>query len=244
MILKIQNRSDFVASFLGPVKQISDKCVIRVEKKHYTCLVASPDGTLILFNKFKHDNDVDEPIKLNISDVDKLIKILSYIEQESIEVELSENCLQYKDQDIQFNYYLLEDGVLSCPAVSVDKLKKLEYDMSFMLANDSLSNLNKLSLYASDSEKVYFYTKDGEVHGELNDKKRQNINSASIKISSNFKGNELQIPIPVKYDNLRTISASQRSSINTFINTELSVMLFQCSNEVSQGAYFVSGMVS
>ena len=107
-----------------------------------------------------------------------------------------------------------------------------------------MNNLNRLSMYACDSEKIYFYTKDGTVCGELNDKKRQNINSASIKVCDNFKGSDIENPIPIKYDNLRTISASQDSSINTFVNTELSVLLFQTSNEMANSAYFVSGMVS
>ena len=91
---------------------------------------------------------------------------------------------------------------------------------------------------------LYLSTKDGCVYGELNDRKRQNINCASIKVSESFKGNDIEMPIPIKYDNLRTISASQGNTINTYVNTELSVLLFQAADELSNSAYFVSGMVS
>ncbi|MAF26106.1 hypothetical protein CL634_11135 [bacterium] len=244
MILTIQNRSDFVDSFLSPIGKISERCVIRVDDNNFTSLGATGDGTLILYTKFKHKNDIEAPVKLNICDVNRLIKVLSYIEKDNIDLQLQDNCISYDDEDIQFKYFLLEDGVLSVPAVSVDKLKKLDYSCSFSLTNNALNNLNKLSLYANDSEKVYLYTKDGCVYGELNDKKRQNINCACIKVSDTFKGDSIEKPIPIKYDNLRTISASQGNSINTFVNTELSVMLFQASNELSNSAYFVSGMVS
>ena len=244
MTLKIQNKNEFVTSFLVPINKISERCVVQIDDKTISSLVATPDGTLILLTKFKHVNKIDNPIKLNISDVDKLIKILSYIEEDDIEIKVTENCLSYKGEDVQFKYFLLEDGVLSTPAVSIDKLKKLDYDMSFSLPGASLNNLNKLTLYANDSEKIYFYTKGDVVYGELNDKTRQNINSANIKISDTYTGKSVQTPIPIKYDNLRTISASQRNSINTFVNTELSVMLFQCSDELTNSAYFVSGMVS
>lgn len=246
MILKIKNRPNLISSFLNPISKISERCIIKIEKEHLSSLVATPDGTLILYTKFNHNTefDNDEPVTLNIADLNKIIKILSYIDDENIELKIENNALSYKDDNIKFNYFLLEDGVINAPAVVIDKLKKVDYQSSFTLSRGAMNSINKLAMYASDSEKVYLYTSDGSVVSELNDRKRHNINNASIKVSDTFKGTEIEKPIPIKYENFRVISASQRNDINILINTDLSVLMFQSSDEQSSTAYFMSGLVA
>jgi hypothetical protein len=246
MILKIKNRSNLISAFLNPISKISERCIIKIEKDHLSSLVATPDGTLILYTKFDHETESseDDTVTLNIADLNKIIKILSYIDKDDIELNIQSNSLSYKDDDIQFNYFLLEDGVINAPAVVIDKLKKVDYQSSFTLSRGAMNSINKLAMYASDSEKVYLYTQDGSVVSELNDRKRHNINNASIKVSDTFKGSEIKKPIPIKYENFRVISASQRNDINILINTDLSVLMFQSSDEQSSTAYFMSGLVA
>ena len=246
MILKIKNRTNLISSFLNPICKISERCVIKVEKDHMSSLVATPDGTLILYTKFDHQTefDSDSSVSLNVADLNKVVKILSYIDKDDIELNIQNNSIAYKDNDIQFNYFLLEDGVINAPAVVIDKLKKVDYQSSFTLSRGAMNNISRLAMYASDSEKVYLYTNDGSVVSELNDRKRHNINNASVKICDTFKGTEIEKPIPIKYENFRVISASQRNDINIFINTELSVLMFQTSDEQSSTAYFMSGLVA
>ena len=245
MTLKIKNRSNLISSFLSPISKVSDRCVIHIDEHNLSCLASTPDGTLILYTKFKHNSKLEGgECNLNICDINKIIRIFSYIDEEDMDLNINENSLSYKDDNIQFNYFLLEDGVINSPAVSVDKLRKLEYQTSFELTHDSMNNVNKLASYANDSEKVYFYTDSGYVKGELNDRKRQNINNASIRISDKYKGDEIEKPLPIKYENFRIISTSQNGSINTLINKKLSVLLFQTSDEQSNTAYFMSGLVA
>ena len=243
MILKIQNRNDFVSSFLDPISKISENCVIKIDKANLSSLAASPDGTLILYSKYKHKGDVEEDASLNIACVNKFLKICSYIDKPDLKLQVDHDKVLYEDDDVQFNYFLVEDGVISTPAVSVDKLKKVKYDTSFTIPNSVFNDLNKLSLYANDSDKVYFWTEDGNVVAELNDRKRPNINNVRIKVCENYKGDGITTPIPIRYENIRIISASQRDEINMFVNTELSVVLFQHANENTNAAYFVSGMI-
>ena len=243
MNLKIQNRNDFVTSFLDPISKISEKCVIKVGKTNLSSLAATPDGSLILYSKYKHKGDVSDDASLNIVCVNKFLKICSYVDKPDLNLQIDHDKVLYEDEEVQFNYYLVEDGVISTPAVSVEKLRKVKYNTSFTIPSSVFNDLNKLSLYANDSEKVYFWTEDGIVFAELNDRKRPNLNNVRIKVCETYKGDGISTPIPIRYENIRIISASQRDEINMFINTELSVVLFQHSDENTNAAYFVSGMV-
>ena len=100
MILKIKNRSNLISTFLNPISKISERCIIKIEKDHLSSLVATPDGTLILYTKFDHETESsdDETVTLNIADLNKIIKILSYIDKDDIEVELKDSALTVRNK--------------------------------------------------------------------------------------------------------------------------------------------------
>ena len=181
MKLKIANKTEFVNRFLNQLSKINTACALKVTGTSITSLLTAADNTLILFSRYNTKFDIDRDINLNIPDLNRLSKMIQCIPGEDITLDVYDSVIKYESKDVRFQYYLLDDGIIETPPLSEEKIKAIEYNTNFELAYESLVGLIKSSSFVVDIHKVYFYTKDGSMYAEVNDKKRQYIVSGLVK---------------------------------------------------------------
>lgn len=242
MILKIPNRSEFISAFLHPLSKVNEASVIKVNNGGYSSLASSPDGALILYCNFKQESDTEDST-LNIPNLGRLSQILSCIETEDLELDYADNNISYSSKDIRFKYHLLEDGIISSPPIDIDKLKSIDYNTAFEITRDSLMGLIKSSSFTADTDKIYFYTKDGIVYGELTDHQKHNSDSVTRALSNKFTGDGIVDPIPVTFDIVRIIANNRADKITVLVNTNLSILTFEVNINNIKNVYVVTGLV-
>jgi len=226
MSLCLQDRASFLNNFLIPVSKVANSAVLNVQSKQISTLIATSDNTVILNAIYNLSEEV-APTQLNIPDLSKLTRILSIINQDSITFELDNNSLSYKSADMRFKYHLFENGIISVPKLSMEKLNEVKMDGTFKLQYTDLLSLIKGSTIASDTNKIYLSFKDGTVHGELTDKARPNVDSYGLKISTNYTGPQLASNIPLNFEIFRIISSMRFKELNCAFSSKIGVFVFE-----------------
>ena len=242
MILKIQNRDDFINRFLNPVSKINNSCILKLASTGISTLLSAADNTAILFGQYDVDIDVDD-VTLNLPDVSRLIKILQCIPSDDIELNINENHIQYSSEDVRFKYHLLEDGILMSPSISIEKIKNIKYDTTLSLPFQSIINLIKSSSFTMDINKVYFSTKGDNVYAEIGDNQAHNVDSICVKMCDGYKGISIGDPLPVSLETVRILAGCRCDTIDTYINSELNVMTFKVNNNNVTLTYVISGLM-
>lgn len=242
MILKIQNRDDFINRFLSPVSKINNSCILKLTNTGISTLLSAADNTAILFGQYDIDIDVDD-VTLNLPDVSRLIKILQCIASDDIELRINENHIQYSSEDVRFKYHLLEDGILMSPSISIEKIKSIKYDTTLSLPFQSIINLIKSSSFTMDINKVYISTKGDNVYAEIGDNQAHNVDSICVKMCNGYKGASIGEPLPVSLETIRILAGCRCDAIETYINSELNVMTFKVNNNNVTLTYVISGLM-
>ena len=77
---------------------------------------------------YTQSNNIDDSVTLNIPDISKLINAINCINTDELQLEYESNSIKYSSPDISFKLHLLEDGIISTPAVNIVKLKNQASD--------------------------------------------------------------------------------------------------------------------
>jgi hypothetical protein len=238
----IFNKTDLIKKFLDPISRVSEGCVINIEKDNVASIIHSTDLGVILYAKITSVNDME--IKLNVGDLKKFIKLINCINQESIELLINSNNIGYESDNLKFKYHMLEDNVLQTPKISLEKLKKLEYDTNFTLTNETISNIMRGNSFGTDANKIYFYTKDNQVYAELTDQAQQNVDSVTFKIADKYNGTEIKTSLPFKLEILQIISSIFKlTNLEVKINTKQKFLSFEFIQPDFELKYIVQGLV-
>ena len=226
MIVKIANKNDFVEKFLSPISKINENAVIKVTDSKMTSLITTNDETLILYVVYKHDENETITCNLNIPDINRLIKVFSCVDNDDMDIVFDKNKLKYSSNNINFKYHLLEDGIITTPSISFDKIKKLNFSTSFNIKSHDLSSLIKASTFTVDTDKLYISTKENNVVCELTDKQKHNIDSFSRVLASEYKGTSITDPLPINFEIFRLMSSLRFEECDVNIDVEKKVLLF------------------
>lgn len=242
MKINISDKKSFVNKFLTPLNKINENAVLRRAKdnpKRLTSLTSTNDGTLILYSVYNCSDDLD-PVTLNIPELGKYIKVLNCIDDNSIQIKFDKNCLIYNSDNINFKYHLLEDGILTAPPVSIEKIKSLDFNVNFTLNYSDVLNLLKGSTFTTDTNKIYFTYENGCIYGELTDKQKHNVDIFKQKICDSVTGT-LDNPLPLNFEVIRMLAGVRFETVKVFINVENNVFLFDISDENYKLNYIASG---
>ena len=174
MVLQVPSKSDFIGKFLAPISKVNNSCILKLSESGASTLLAAADNTVILYGQYTGDLGITEDSIINLPDLLRLMKIMQCVGDDELPLEVDSNCIRYTSSDVRFKYHLLDDGILSSPPVSVEKIKKTvnNYNTNFTLHYSSLINLIKNSAFSFDINKVYFFTKEDGVYAEIDDKQR------------------------------------------------------------------------
>jgi len=242
MKLTVSNKNNFLSYFFNPISRLSNNCVVDVGEKEISTIIAAADNTAILYARYKSELGA-AGTKVNLPDIGRLVKILQCINKDTFNLSLDNNCLKYKDNDIQFKYHLLEDGILAAPAISIEKIGKLTFNTNFKVPYSSIVNLIKGSTFAINLNKLYIFTKDNCVYAEINDKQSHNVDSVCVKLCDKYEGESIETPLPLSFETVRVIIGAKCDYIKINVNTQLNVMTFDINNNESHLTYIVSGLI-
>lgn len=235
-MLKVTNRLQFL-QYLDSVAKINDSAIFEIKPEGISCLVASIDNTLILYTEHKEPQDITTTI--NVPDIKKLHRVIDTIDGNSFDLAISSNNLQYKGVNVKFKYHLFEDGFLAKPGLNLQKIKDFSYDIKFNVTKSLLQQLFKGSTFASETNKVYFYTEDGKLKAELTDRSRHNTDVFAITI---IDGVDFKLePLPINFDNIRLLT-SVTNEYQFNINTEYGVVVVENCSDTTKLKYIISSL--
>lgn len=237
------NKESFVQKFLQPISKLADNVSIIPGDKELYAVCSSQDGSIVLLANLKTDVNTQGILKINLPDIKKFVRLLDCIDSIDLELTLEDNHIKYNTSSFKFNYYLLEDSYMQRCPVNPEKIKQLSYDSSFILTNSKFNEILKGSSIATDTDKLYFYTKNDSVYAELNDFERQNVNNITYLVNEKYAGEPIKSALPLNLENVRMLAGLRADNITVKINNTLKVTLFEVEDEYVSIKFIISALV-
>ena len=224
--LLVKNRDEFL-KFLDALSKINESCILKIKRDGISSLIASTDGTLILHATYSTECSFEDTI--NIPDIKKLVRVIDTINSKEIEFDINSNNIEYKGNGVKFKYHLFDEGFLTAPNINLDKIKSFGYDVSFELTKEILTQVFKGSTFASNTNKIYFYTESDQLMAELTDRARHNTDNFTLSVGP---ADYNLSPTPINFDNIRLLT-NVNNVFDVNINTEYGVAIFNsCLNNI------------
>lgn len=237
--LKIPNRVDWIR-FLESITKINESTILTLREGSaglITSLVSSADNTLILYGELAGVSS-NYNGTLNIPDIKKLIRVVDSIDTADLTLTTNNNSIEYKGKSLKFKYHLYEDGFLNKPEINIDKIKSFNYDIKFTLKKEQINSIIKGSTFATETNKLYLYTLDGRLKGELTDRARHNTDVFALDLG---EVDFTLSPLPLNLDNIKLLSFIGED-INFGINTEYGVTMIDISNSNIKLKYIITSL--
>jgi hypothetical protein len=242
MILTIPDREDFLNSFLTPLSRVADSAVIKLTSTGISAIIAKSDNTLVVHATYKNILSGIEK-NLNIPDLKKFCRVLSCIEEKGCALDISTNYIGFESSSVRFKYYLYEDNIIKTPKqINLEKLKELPFDGTFTIPFTSVISLIKGSSIATETNKIYISFINNDVYGELTDKSRANTDSYGIKISDDYKGEQINIHIPLNFELFRIISCMKYKVLEANIASKRGLLTLDTGTESTNMKFIVSAL--
>lgn len=240
----ILDKEVFVTKFLQPISKLADTVAIYPNEKGLYALCSSQDGSsVVLYAELRLPSLLKGILRLNLPDVKKFVRLIDCIEDKIIRLTLQDNHLVYDTNNIRFKYYLLEDSYIQKNSLNPEKIKNLKFDSTFKLPVNRFNEILKGSSIATDSEKVYFYSKDNQVYAELNDHERQNINSITYFVTNDFEGEPIKNSLPFNLESIRMLAGIKADHFVVKVNNTLKISLFEIEDENTSIKFIISALV-
>jgi len=234
---------------LKPVSRISESCVLKVSDNLLYTVCTPSDNSLILYGAIQLPTSI-ESHKFNIINIKKLLTGLDCLGDDgNFSFSTNENSIKCQIENsatnevAHFKYHLVDDGIIKESAINIQKIAKLKFDTEFEITPDKIKKIISAYTFASDANKIYFYSKDKKVYGDINDNTLQNIDNVSLLISSETVGNEITNPMPISIEIFKNLIAT-RNPIKVRINNEYNVFIFQTQDDQNiELKYIISALV-
>lgn len=235
------NNQHFKKLFLEQISKISDSAIITLTSDKASCIACTPDNSVIISVTIPIESNNLINATLNVGDIKKLIRAVDCIDKDKSTFKIFNNNLSYADNNIQFKFHLLENGIISQPKINVEKLDKIQFDSLFSLQDKSINELIKASTFSTDSNKIYLTSTDNILKGNLTDKTRFNIDNFETIVSNNFEGSKID-SLCLNFEVFRILSTSKFNELKCQISSKLGVVLFSFQNNIITTKYIVSAL--
>lgn len=227
--IAIDDVKQFNRTFLSLICKVCDNACVKVDSKKIFSITSSSDNTIVIFSTYAQSNDIDSSLKLNIPDITRFSRVINCINKDTGVFDIDSNCIKYNSKSVRFKYHLLEDGIISVPGVSLDKIKKLNFSYSFEISKQCVLSLIKGSSLVLDVDKLYFFIDDktGGVFAEITDREASNTDSYTQLVSPECTGTGTFDQMSINFEIMRIISSLQFDNIRVKINTDVNVLIFE-----------------
>ena len=236
------NKSQFVESILAPVSKLADNLLLDFTTSETNGMfaktfISSADNSMILMAKIPCK--ADDHYKCVIPDCKTFLRLFSGVEKENITLDIDTNVIKYKDGSFSFKYHLLDESyIVNKKSISEEKINGLEFDTTFTITKQKLSEIIKFNSIVPDAEKLYFLTDGNKVFAKLGDEQKSNTNEIVTELTNCFQGQSLTESFPINIQNILLFSFCS-DEIEISVNQQLKVFQFKTPNL----KYIVSGLV-
>ena len=223
MILPISNRDNFIKSYLNPISRLASNCTLTVDDKIST--IVHNNSNIFLRAEYQVSWEDHPPgIALCLPDTIKLIKILSCLEEEDINLNYQNNCITYNSgKGSKFKYHLFDDSLSLKSPFDFDKIKEIEQWSQFSLTREKNNSILKALPFVTENSKIYLSNDDTKVNAELTDKKLQNVDSYTTLIGEDFSGDSLVGELILDVELFRIISTLNFEECKVYINNKFKI---------------------
>jgi len=224
MILPISNRENFIKNFLNPVSRLAPNCTLDIENSISTIVHNNSNIFLKAEYTVNRSDDTDKCV-LCLPDTIKLIKILSCLDEDNINLKYENNCITYNSgTGSKFKYHLFDDSLSIKSPFNFDRIKEIEKWSDFTLTRESNNSVLKALPFVTENSKVYLRNEDDNVYAELTDKKLQNVDSYTAKLSEDFNGDSIPGELILDVELFRLISTLSFEKCKVYINNEFKML--------------------
>ena len=237
MVISIKDKSQFVNGYLRPISALTEAIIIKNNDNKLECIANNEQGLIIYAS---YDIELKDDIVLNIPNVRKLEKVLSFIEGNEVDLEYKSNSLSYKDKKLRFKYHFLDDNIIQAPKLSVSKIMSLPHNITFKIDSGQITELAKGAAFVAESEKLYFNIADNEIFAEITDKSNSSVDSYSIKVAD--IEDDTNVSFPIHFDIVRLLGSANGDEITVKINTDQGLSMFEIENATTKLKYIVPGL--
>lgn len=240
------NKKIILANFLEPISRFSDQVIINFHADYMDCISYMTDDkqSIILYSRLKlsHNDEIKEPLKLNVGSLRKLIQAFRCIPDEIIKLNVSDKVISYKSDATQFRFHLKEDGVIEKPVFNLEKIEKIQFDLKFDITFTNIQEILRAGSFCSESNKIYIYADDARnIVADITDKTIQNVDKMSIQICDSYIGEKLDHDTILKIDIFKLLAAlKQKCSVS--INKD-GVVLFEIADEWCVIKYITTSLI-
>jgi hypothetical protein len=222
---------------LKPVNRLTESCVIRVEGSKLFTICTSVDNSVILYASCKLPIDIQET-KLNIINIKKLLNGLHFLGDDGqFILKLFTNnikCVSKNEETFENNhfiYHLVDDGIIKESPVKVENIANLKFDTEFEISLSKLKQIMSAYTFVSDITKIYFYSNDGKIYADIDDKTLKNVDKVSMIVSDSYTGKPLD-SISLKIEVFKNLISSKLPVKVKIVNTDtLKVFVFNAIEE-------------
>jgi len=227
MILPISNRDNFIKSFLNPISRLAPNCTLTVDEKISTVVHNNSNIFLKADYELTWDDHSSEFL-LCLPDTIKLIKILSCLDEEDINLKYENNCITYNSgTGSKFKYHLFDDSLSLKSPFDFNKIKEIDQWSEFSLTRERNNSILKALPFVTENSKIYLSNENNSVFAELTDKKLQNVDSYTALIADEFQGDDLDYELILDVELFRLISTLSFESATVYINNEYKMLMIQ-----------------
>jgi len=226
MILPIASKDNFIKSFLNPVSRLAPSSTLNIGDKISTVVHNNSN----IFLRAEYEVSWSEQPQDNIlclPDTVRLIKILSCLEEDKIDLLIKENCITYNNNNNRFKYHLFDDSLQSKNAFDFTKIDNINFGTQFELTREKNSALLKALPFVTETSKVYLKTEGNSIYAELSDKKIQNVDSYTTLLADKFEGDDLDYELILDVELFRLISTLSFETATIYINNEYKMLMMK-----------------
>ena len=224
MILPIQNKDNFIQNFLNPVSRLHSTASLDINNNIST--IVHNNSNIFLKAEYKINwGDHPEQGTVCLPDTIKLIKILSCLEENDIQLEIEENCIKYNSNINRFTYHLFDDSLTTANPFNFNKINDITFNTKFKLTKEKNSAILKALPFVTETSKVYIKTENENIYAELSDKKLQNVDSYTALLANEYTGDELDYELILDIELFRLISTLSFNEANININNEYKMLM-------------------
>lgn len=232
-------KQNFVNNLLNPVSKLSDNLLLDFNGNLAKTIVSSADNSIILIGEISCS--VEDPFRCVVPECKTFLRLFSGIDDETIVLNIDSNVIKYKQGSFSFKYHLLDESyIVSKKAFNEERLKSLEFNTSFKMTKQKLSEIIKFNSIVPDAEKLYFYSEGDSILAKLGDELKSNTNEivTEVSVPNSVTGNGLFDSFPVNIQNILLFSFGNED-ITVSVNHKLKIFKFETPNL----CYIVSGLV-
>jgi hypothetical protein len=235
-----------IEKLLKPINRLTESCVLKAEKDVLYTICTSPDNSIMLYAMCKLPIEVSDT-KLNLINIKKLLTGLECLGDDgqfSLTINTNNIKCQSKNEEsgenTHFKYHLVDNGIIKESPAKIETICALAFDTEFEISLSKIRQIMSAYSFTSEVSKIYFFTKEGKVYAEIDDKTMQNIDNVSMVVSPSFQGVEFD-RVSIKIEVFKNLISSKQP-----VKVKLNDKVFVFSTKEDENVdlkYIVSALV-